>query len=325
MLLKRKERDYTIDIAKAIGILLMILGHVSGIPSILRNFIFSFHMPLFFIFSGYFYKPSNSAHLVKKGIEKFIKPYIITSVVSIVLCLTAQMPEDAKDKFMGMMLGNGGGVFYGGANPVIGPTWFLLALFWCRILYNRIQSRVSNILLFSFMFSTIAFVFGKYVSNLPFGILYGACGLVFYSMGDYWKRKGIKINSCYIIIGIVIWIISIILHGLEMASFNCRLYPLSMIGAFIGTYLVYLLSKKTPSFARSFLIWIGQNTMLILCYHTLTFFILRNLKCYYFEPKDIELNVSELIVLFFICGLCLPYLHKIIQKSIVSCISGNTK
>ena len=51
------NRDTAFDITKAIGILLMILVHCSGLPHLLRNFIFSFHMPLFFIVSGYFYKP----------------------------------------------------------------------------------------------------------------------------------------------------------------------------------------------------------------------------------------------------------------------------
>lgn len=66
------KRDDAIDIAKAIGILLMILGHCHGIPWILRNFIFSFHMPLFFIFSGFFYKtPQNMNEMVKKKCETF--------------------------------------------------------------------------------------------------------------------------------------------------------------------------------------------------------------------------------------------------------------
>lgn len=53
-----KRIDY-IDIVKGITIILMIIGHVSNIPTILRTFIFSFHMPLFFIISGYTFKKKN--------------------------------------------------------------------------------------------------------------------------------------------------------------------------------------------------------------------------------------------------------------------------
>ncbi|QJD09405.1 acyltransferase family protein [Flammeovirga sp. MY04] len=40
------------DVSKGIGILLMVLGHTS-IPSALSKFIWAFHMPLFFIASGW--------------------------------------------------------------------------------------------------------------------------------------------------------------------------------------------------------------------------------------------------------------------------------
>ena len=52
---KVSDRVLFIDIARGISILLMIAGHVltNGIK---RSIIFSFHMPLFIIVSGYFYK-----------------------------------------------------------------------------------------------------------------------------------------------------------------------------------------------------------------------------------------------------------------------------
>ena len=43
-----------ITIAKAIGIILMVIGH-SGCPLLLFRFIYLFHMPLFFICSGIFF------------------------------------------------------------------------------------------------------------------------------------------------------------------------------------------------------------------------------------------------------------------------------
>lgn len=39
------------DIAKGIAIILMVLAH-SSLPAALQNYIFAFHMPLFFIVSG---------------------------------------------------------------------------------------------------------------------------------------------------------------------------------------------------------------------------------------------------------------------------------
>lgn len=48
-----QKKNY-IDIAKGIGIILVILGH-SGVNSEIKDFIYGFHMPLFFVISGYLY------------------------------------------------------------------------------------------------------------------------------------------------------------------------------------------------------------------------------------------------------------------------------
>ena len=51
------QRDTTFDIMKGIGILLVLLGHVYEWKAI-GHFVYSFHMPLFFIVAGYFSKRS---------------------------------------------------------------------------------------------------------------------------------------------------------------------------------------------------------------------------------------------------------------------------
>ena len=47
-----QKRDLTLDLAKAICIILMVIGH-SGCPDYLHRFIYMFHMPCFFFISGY--------------------------------------------------------------------------------------------------------------------------------------------------------------------------------------------------------------------------------------------------------------------------------
>lgn len=312
-----KQRESTIDISKAIGILLMILGHCLGIPDILRNFIFSFHMPLFFILSGYFYKPNQIMDIIRKGNKHLVKPYLITSIICIMLCLTAGNFDLAKDKVIGTIMSNGGWSheMFGANLPYIGPIWFLLALYWCKVFYSYLRRHTEKYLLVSFLVSTIALIIGKYIINLPFGILTGFCGIIFYAMGDYWKndlREPLKPSVLFI--GIITWGLCFLKAHLELASFDCSLYPISMFAAFIGTYTTYLVSKRIPNFIKPIMIWIGQNTLLILCYHTLTFFIKRNVCHYFFEPHGIELNGITNCIIDFVLGLGLPYLHTIIYQ-----------
>lgn len=81
---KRNKRLIYIDIAKGIGIVLMIIGHcgIDNHPYI-KNIIYCFHMPLFFIISGYFFKVRENKECIKNIWNRLIKPYIITCGVII--------------------------------------------------------------------------------------------------------------------------------------------------------------------------------------------------------------------------------------------------
>ena len=72
--MKEKKREIWIDLSKCIAIILMMLGHYEAYGSGLRNFIFSFHMPLFYILSGYTLKiPEDMGSLYKKNSEGYKK------------------------------------------------------------------------------------------------------------------------------------------------------------------------------------------------------------------------------------------------------------
>lgn len=73
------NRNIAIDIVKAIGILMMIIGHCGQIPYMpYRHFIFTFHMPLFFIISGFFYKKKDIAMSLKSDAKHLLLPYLLS-------------------------------------------------------------------------------------------------------------------------------------------------------------------------------------------------------------------------------------------------------
>lgn len=77
MLYKRIE---FIDIAKAIAIFLVVFGHVIPVGTVAKTMVYSFHMPLFFILSGYFMKGgvgSSLKCLLKKKWFALMVPYLI--------------------------------------------------------------------------------------------------------------------------------------------------------------------------------------------------------------------------------------------------------
>jgi fucose 4-O-acetylase-like acetyltransferase len=75
-----KRIEY-IDIARGIGILLVVLGHndFALVSPFAYKVIYSFHMPLFFFLSGYFINPSVGFwEFIKKRFNSLLKPYLFT-------------------------------------------------------------------------------------------------------------------------------------------------------------------------------------------------------------------------------------------------------
>ena len=82
-----KDRDISLDIAKGIGIILIVFGHIRNSDSnpILLDaisFVYYFHVTLFFFLSGYFASPkrSFSEYATKKG-KQLLIPYLGANII----------------------------------------------------------------------------------------------------------------------------------------------------------------------------------------------------------------------------------------------------
>lgn len=81
-----KERIHYFDLAKGIGIILVVLGHLEFISMPLRYFIVSFHMPMFFIISGMLVQITNEEKkdmksIIKRKFNRMMIPYISFSIL----------------------------------------------------------------------------------------------------------------------------------------------------------------------------------------------------------------------------------------------------
>lgn len=139
-----KRRICYLDIAKGIGILLMIIAHIPEAPVVCREFITSFHMPLFFIISGMLIKATNEEEREYKDIiaRKFtglMIPYFFFSGISLVLEFLflivfhrGSFGELGRQLFVTVCLA-GNSVF-----------WFLPALFFGEIIFLKLWKSVDG-------------------------------------------------------------------------------------------------------------------------------------------------------------------------------------
>ncbi len=150
---KKTNRIAYFDIAKGIGILLVLLGHLqtdtifSYSPYILKlcSWIFSFHMPLFFIISGMLISckkepEKDLSNLIRKKYRSIIIPYFWFSLIYIMiviysLLITKVVP--LKTLFIQLWYVIG---MYG-----MNVLWFLPALFFGEMLFLFITQHFKGI------------------------------------------------------------------------------------------------------------------------------------------------------------------------------------
>ena len=133
--------DY-FDIVKGIGILCVIAGHMGISP--IDSVVFTFHMPLFFLISGYFISTKISfKDFCNKKFKQLLFPYIFTSICLILLKIPVNFVLGNSKNIPNEVLNTAIAAFYGsGSNNVkmpfgiemIGAIWFLLALLWALII-----------------------------------------------------------------------------------------------------------------------------------------------------------------------------------------------
>jgi fucose 4-O-acetylase-like acetyltransferase len=144
--INNKKRIEWIDIAKGITIILMIIGHTVEFGSEVRNFIFSFHMPLFFILSGFTAKSVLTWGELKiqviKNAKRLLLPCIITQCISWSFYFFVQdqkslfeiinmLPSLMKQLFWasGVQIGD---------IPALGALWFLVVCFYAKLIFDLV-------------------------------------------------------------------------------------------------------------------------------------------------------------------------------------------
>lgn len=191
------QRELKYDIAKGIAIILVIVGHGHCISHLTSSFIYSFHMPLFFIIAGVFYHERGIKESVRKDFRRLMVPYFVFAALAAMRFSMSNgvLQGDTQaiiDSIVAMcwMSGSEHHSLLFSDIPKVGAIWFLPTLFVCKNLYNILLRRVTNDrrkLMLVCILTSIAGVAGDILVNLPFGILTGCGALVFYMAGNMLK------------------------------------------------------------------------------------------------------------------------------------------
>lgn len=263
----------SIDIAKGLSILLVVMVHV-GIP---EPFVgaYAVKVPIFFFLAGLFFLNSaNRGQYLVKKCKSILVPFAIYYLISYMLFyLIVSVKHD-------FIVGNHTFAIsdlFTQRNLFNGPLWFLLSLFEVEALFYLIYVFVKKEWLRAtivFIFASVGFYLSATETFLPLWLDTSCVALMYFYFGYIFSLTNLASKPLK-----PIWLICIaaISYGLFL------LMPVS-IGMSINYYSNYLLAVSSGSLMILFILvvsrmlskvtfisWIGTNSLALLCTHHLVY------------------------------------------------------
>jgi len=287
-----KRIEY-LDIARGIGILLVVLGHndFGAISPFLQQVIYSFHIPLFFFLSGYFINISVPfSDYFKKRFHSVLKPYLFT--IFLIYSTSVSFEKMGFQTAIGRIVKS----LYGSVNYIDwGQLWFLPHLFVVSLyafiflkVVTRLQNRwitwglllatlaVSLSLLHTFYPFSISF-FGKEYElfGLPFSLDLVLLSGFFFLMGNETRQVTSEktFNNIFLLIGAGIGLIllnALFPYAVDVAVRVYESLLVNTVEAILGILFVLSLSRQIELHSQhlaALFKYVGNISLIILLFH----------------------------------------------------------
>jgi len=289
-----RERIGYIDIAKGIGILLVAMAHtgLSLVAPYLHKLIYSFHMPLFFFLSGYFFNPDTPfLALLKKRFNAVLKPYLFTIFLIYLasISFTNMGFVTAAGRIVKAMYGTGRYIDWV-------QLWFLPSLFvtslFAFLFYRLVLARIGNravrwLVLLGLQAAAVytlktfypfhLTLLGKEYElfGLPYSLDLALLSGFFYILGNEVRQASLEelFGNGWFLGGTGAALVALTWFFQPRVDFNARIFesfPLSTLEAVLGILFVLALSKqielRTKRLAAA-LKYVGLASLFILIFH----------------------------------------------------------
>ena len=304
---RENKRIDWLDTLRGLAMFFVIWGHTfPNNKGLVRKYIYSFHMPLFFLISGITYKDEDlsTKEFIIKKIKSFVIPYIIMNIISYVIfyILFRFGIIDNFEPFNWFI-----GILYAHDEVFTipcGPSWFLLVLFLVEILFyyfKRIFDKDGTLGIAVSVCGIISYVnsLSEYQVYTPWHLEAVLTGIVFYYIGyliskninvlDNLMKKHFRSFCLGLLLGII---------GAVCAYFNRRvsmhanlygsitLFYIGAISTIVGLIIfVKLFMRKSHIFKN-----IGKRTLFYLVYQFPFIYIIK-----YFVEDAQKGNINILI------------------------------
>lgn len=135
------QRERWVDVLKFLGIFAIYLGHFAKMGGLFYEYVFAFHVPLFFFVGGFFYRPArNIKENIKQIVNKFCHimiPYYIFGLIKV--CVESIYDNNGARVVLLQLYE----ILLGRRNCV-GSLWFLTCFFSTIVLITILYNVVRN-------------------------------------------------------------------------------------------------------------------------------------------------------------------------------------
>ncbi len=320
--LRNTARRQDVDLFRGIGIICMILGHIIVNDNVFNHIIHAFHMPMFFIVSGMFWKPSDSYIVyIKKKAKSLLLPYLTFGLIHYVVYFIYYYHDPAMPKLTPLirLIGNNTEGL-----PIAGALWFLTALFFCEVLYTCIEkakSRVGRGIIITVLAAIGVLIPYLFNIRLPMAIDISFVCLPLFAFGHFYKCMD-EFNKFWNLgLTIAIWgigiIISIMNGTVNVRASHYSIVPLFYIAAlFISIGLLKLSATVCdmawPNIIRSIIkeiCFAGKNSIVYLIFNQLVILVLAKI-CQFLPLSKPVVIVSVFAITMIILHICVLILNK---------------
>lgn len=300
-------RDHSTDIAKALGIVLVVIGHsplvldAKGEPF---RIVFSFHMPLFYFMAGFFLRAEQPLRVaLRTRADTLLKPYFgALALMGGGLALATGAPLVAVMR--AALTGTGEALGAAGGFPLV-PRWFLPNLFATLLTGLLVVKAVQGMSRPAALLAIVSAcgVVGGYwllahgTPRLPWSLDLLPLTLGFLLSGRLWARHS-RVRRIGVVPVALAFALFCALHWGwdETIDLNARRFgdPVeSLLQAFAGIYLVLSFATLLARVAlvRDGLEFIGRSTLFILVFHAACMYVAKRVLGHAFAPAFIALMV----------------------------------
>lgn len=312
------KRIEWIDFSKGVAIYLIIIGHCfSQGGNLILTLVYGFHVPFFFIISGYLYgKKShmNYSFNVKNFLSKLLLPYFIFDGAFALFVSVLNHPE-------GLML-----TFCHKLVPVIGlrgvsSAWFLPCMALVDIIFialykmNYIIAYVISILLFSIgIYFDVTSDMNPVLGGELVALWRCFVGIGFFATGFLIGKRKDEIKEDKRIFLALLFGAYVFLvwknEGVNLANLEFNSGILYFLNSLLGTWLlvqvsiIFIKSEKRKDSIVSVITYLGKNSLFILGTHGFIIEIIRLIDFKIFNNLLPRLGIFEGIVFGLIICIC---------------------